>query len=342
MMDGNLNIRFNHFDTTQFNKSGGDAGTIAQRVTRIDITSQSTSTTQPQLLYQATQWVMAVNPGFTAQQVQDEVARQIGVTTELQNTLISEFNAGTISSTQDQRSKGNELEVNYTSPSKFWTVSASATDTQTINSNVSADIQQWLDQRLPIWTTIKDPRGADHLIGTPDDATPVNWWTTNYGGSQTPLQNYIQFVQTPFSLVRQLDGKANPQASRYATKVSSSYKLAGFSDNKTLKNMTVGGSWRWQSKVGIGYNGVPDANGIFQSLDANRPIYDKAHNYFDAFVSYRTSLWNNKIRANFQFNVRNIQESGHLQPVSADPTGIPNTYRIVDPRQFILTASFDL
>ena len=337
MMGGNLNLRFNHFDTTQLNKSGGDAGTIAQRVTRIDITSSAVFL----LTTQATAWVTAQNPAFTATQVQDEVARQIGVTTALQNTLIQEFNAGTLSSTQDQRSKGNEIEINY-NPSRFLTVSASATDTQTVNSNVSADIQAWLDSRLPVWTTIKDPRGADHILGTADDATPVNWWTTNYGGSQTPQQNYVQFVQTPFSLVRQLEGKSNPQVGRYATKVSASYKLAGFSDNKVLKNMTAGGSWRWEAKKAIGYFGVPDSAGIFQSLDASRPVYDKAHNYFDLFASYRTSLWSNKIRATFQFNVRNIQESGRLQPVAADPNGVPNTYRIVDPRQFILTASFEL
>jgi len=172
---------------------------------------------------------------------------------------------------------------------------------------------------LPIWTTIKDPRGVDHLLGTADDA-PVNWWTTNYGGSQTPQQNYIAFVQTPFSVISQLEGKSNPQVGRYATKVSTNYKLAGISDNKTLKKMNVGGAWRWESKKAIGYYGVADSAGIYQTLDTNQPINYKAQNYFDAFVAYKTSLWNNKVKASFQFNVRNIQESGHLQPISPTRT----------------------
>jgi len=41
-------------------------------------------------------------------------------------------------------------------------------------------------------------------------------------------------------------------------------------------------------------------------------------------------------------NVRNVQEGGRLQPISAYPDGTPNAYRIVDPRQFILTMTFDL
>jgi hypothetical protein len=35
-------------------------------------------------------------------------------------------------------------------------------------------------------------------------------------------------------------------------------------------------------------------------------------------------------------------QHGRLQPVGAFPDGSIHTYRIVDPRQFILQASFDL
>jgi hypothetical protein len=35
-------------------------------------------------------------------------------------------------------------------------------------------------------------------------------------------------------------------------------------------------------------------------------------------------------------------ESGRLQPIAVDPDGTPSSYRIVSPRQFVLTASFDL
>lgn len=336
MMEGRLRIRANHFDNTQLNKSGGDAGTIAQRVTRIDITSTAAFL----LTTQATAWVTAQNPSFTTQQVLDEVARQIGVSTNLQNTLIQEFSAGTLSSTQDVKAKGTELEIFY-NPTKYWTVAASATDTQAINSNVSKDINDWIAARMPFWTGIKDPRGPDHILGTADDG-PVDWWTTNYGGSQTPQQNYIAFIQTPFSVIKQLEGKANPQMRRYAAKLSTSYQLAGITDNRTLKQFTVGGAVRWEDKGAIGYYGMQSLPAVITDLDANRPIYDPGHFYYDAFVTYKTRLWRDKVRASFQLNARNLQESGHLQPISAFPDGTPNTYRIVDPRQFIFTVTFEL
>ncbi len=64
---------------------------------------------------------------------------------------------------------------------------------------------------------------------------------------------------------------------------------------------------------------------------------------FDLFASYSTRLYNDKIRATFQLNVKNVNESGGgLQATGAFFDGRPSTYRIIDPRQFILTASFDL
>ena len=60
-------------------------------------------------------------------------------------------------------------------------------------------------------------------------------------------------------------------------------------------------------------------------------------------MRYRTRLWANRINASYQLNIRNLQESGdRLQAIGAFPDGTPHTYRIVDPRQFVLTATFEL
>ena len=108
---------------------------------------------------------------------------------------------------------------------------------------------------------------------------------------------------------------------------------------------------RWSDKGAIGYYGLGydpakdltlESNRILQ-LDPNRPIYSPTETYVDLFVSYRTKLFGDKIRANFQLNVKNVQEDGgRLQKTSAFFDGRASTYRIIDPRQFILSASFDL
>ena len=53
-------------------------------------------------------------------------------------------------------------------------------------------------------------------------------------------------------------------------------------------------------------------------------------------------MWSDKIGATFRFKVENAQESGRIQAIASYPDGTPNAYRIVDPRKFILSATFDL
>lgn len=81
---------------------------------------------------------------------------------------------------------------------------------------------------------------------------------------------------------------------------------------------------------------------MIRSLDKNKPVYDKARAYFDFFASYGFRFHNNKIRGNVQLNVRNAFEGGRLQAIGVNPNGQPYNFRIIDPRQFILTTTFDL
>ena len=57
----------------------------------------------------------------------------------------------------DAQSKGDELEINYNS-TKNWTVSASVTKTEAINTAVGSTVEDFIAARMPIWTTLEDPR----------------------------------------------------------------------------------------------------------------------------------------------------------------------------------------
>ncbi len=326
IFDGKIVASFRHYDTKSINNRGGDASTIAQRSLRIDIASNAAFL----LVGQANNWVAATNPSFNQTQINTLVGQEMGLPFGTITALQNAFNAGTIASTNDIDSKGNELEINY-NPTRFWTLTGNATQTEAINSNVSQDVSAWIAGRLPIWTTIVDPR------------TNTLWWTTNYGGSQTASANYVSFVQSPFSIIQQQQGKSNPQIREYNIRVSTNYQLAGLTDNSILKHVNIGGAFRWESAGGIGYYGLQQLPAVITALNPNAPVYDPAHAYFDGLIGYRTRLFSNKIPATFQLNVRNIQEGGgHLQAISAFPDGTPSAYRIIDPRQYIFQVSFDL
>jgi hypothetical protein len=85
----------------------------------------------------------------------------------------------------------------------------------------------------------------------------------------------------------------------------------------------------------------PDYKGAIVDYDPNRPIYDKARTYVDFKIAHDLRLWSDKVRCKLQLNVNNVFENGHLQPFAYNPDGTAWGYRIVDPRQFILTATFD-
>ena len=105
----------------------------------------------------------------------------------------------------------------------------------------------------------------------------------------------------------------------------------------------VGSATLREDQAAIGFRGAaPEADGVVRSLDVTRPIFDKARAYYDVSSSYNLRFANNKLRARVQLNVRNVFERGRLQAVAVNPDGQPYAYRIIDPRQFILTTTFDL
>ena len=322
LADGKFVLRVNRFETKRIKTRGSDAATIAQRVLQLDVYKNDAH----QLVNNALAWITAANPSWTTAQVQAEIARQTGISIAEQIELV--LPEPGISATQDVESKGTEIELNL-NPTRFWTMAGSFTDTQTANTNVSKTTTDWIAHRMPIWTTIIDPR------------TNTPWWTTSYGGN-TPRASFISNVETPLKILLQQQGKANPQIRRYRLKGSTSFQLAGLTENRFLKSVNVGGALRWESRGGIGYYGVQQYPAPITELDPNRPIWDKAHLYADVFVTYRTKLFANKVGTSFQLNVRNLGENGRLQPVGAYPNGVPLAYRIIDPALYIFQVKFDL
>ena len=115
-----------------------------------------------------------------------------------------------------------------------------------------------------------------------------------------------------------------------------------FSEGK-LKGLGVGGAVRWQDQAAIGFLGAaPESDGIVRSLDANKPVYDRARFAVDLSASYGFRLFKDRVRAKVQLNVRDVLENGRLQKVAINPDGSTYAYRIIDPRWFILSTSFDL
>ena len=325
LLDSRLSLKISRYDTTQFDSRGGDAGIVATRAIRMDTGRSGNGNDSFNFETWAT---LLSNSRFTAQgiiptaaQTSAAVAKIMQLPEGFLDTLVGK----SIAETSDQVSKGLELELNF-NPTRNWTLKMTGAQQKTIDSNISPRLQQFLDSRLPVWQGVKDDAG-------------VNWWTSVIGGGGAPVNFYTGNVAAPLKLAIANNGKPRSQVREWRFNAITNYNFT----QGRLKNFGVGGAIRWEDQAAIGFRGAaPEADGVVRSLDVTRPIFDKARAYYDVSSSYNLRFANNKLRARVQLNVRNVFERGRLQAVAVNPDGQPYAYRIIDPRQFILTTTFDL
>lgn len=330
-----LNLRVTRQETIQ-GKTRAGTGVLATRAMSIDfdIPGQNQNF---DLLTATASWQAELHPDWTPAQVLDAAAKQMGLTTE----FLTSANGKSIADASDAKSKGTEVEIQF-NPSRYWTVRATGGQQQAIETGVSLFIQQYITERRPIWENITVPTTLKP-DGTQLAFAGQKWWLGGTGGG-TPQTYFLGSVEQPLNIAIANQGKVKTQGREYSANVTTRYQLAGlFSENKYLRNVSVGGSYRWSSRAIIGYlGGAPDPDGQVRKLDRDKPVYDKATGNVDLLLTYNTRMFSDRIRANFQLNVKNATESGRLQGVGVNPDGRFWQYRIIDPRQFILTASFDL
>jgi outer membrane receptor protein involved in Fe transport len=324
LLDGKLGIRVNKYETLEINSRSGASAGFARAMLNMDYNNTTFGLQQ-----EATEWLTeaaaAQGRTLTTAELEAALTQVMGVPPRNAGDII----ANTQSETDNLVSRGHEVEIDY-NPTRFWTVRIGFTEKQAINSRLAPNVTLYAAARMPYWTSIIDPR-----TGTP-------WWTTNYGGAETPFQLYRRTIDNPLRVARATEGLSRPQLRRYGGNISTNFRLAGITEHTLIKRFNVGGALRYESKGSIGYYGLQQLPDIITDYDINRPIWDKARFYADAFIGYRTRLWSDRVGATFQLNVRNIQEGGRLQPLAAFPDGRPYHFRIVSPRQFILSATFDL
>jgi hypothetical protein len=331
LFGGKLFARVNIYNTRQLGSRNGDNATLGRRALGVDrgnVPGLTTAAAPYQLQAKATEWAQAAaatrGQTLSGEQLTTEVARLMGVTPD----FLDPFPFGT-NTTADITAKGKEVEINY-NPANFWTFKLNVTEQKTIDSNLAPDVTRYVGERLKVWQAIIDP-----LTGRP-------WYTERYNG-QMSAKEFVDFnVNSPLGLALAGNGLSRPQIRRYRANLATNFRLAGITDQRFLKRFNVGGSVRWEDKGAIGYWGAQQLPAIITDYDRSRPIYDSDHLYVDLLAGYRTRLFKDKIGATFQFNVRNVTEGGRLQPIGANPDGTYTGFRIISPRVFILSATFEL
>ncbi len=344
-LQGKLSVKLNRYEVLEQGSRAGEIGTIGNRTFRLEGRPENNGIRDNNGFYP---WALALsNSRFaaqgitpTAQQSAQAVARIMGVTDDWMTTFLA---AGPgqpqTNGLSDVLSKGYELEVTY-NPTRNWRIKFTGAQQVAIDAKIGSEQFDYWQKRLPVWTTAR----ADSVPGNGDGRGAPYWTTVPALGGDTPETAYYNGLLSPYLFGVANVGKPRTQVRKYRWASVTNYS---FTEGR-LKNWNIGGSVRWEDKGSIGFFGAAPStnpgsfNGVILELDPNRPIYSKSRFYFDASIGYRFRFLDDKVRANVQLNVKDVFENGGLLPVGANPDGSTYAYRIIEPRRFVLSASFDL
>lgn len=320
LLDDKLFIRINRYDSTEINSRRAQIGTIGSRIHRLEGWRQPYG----ESFYPWAEDVVTqrfVNQGITP--TDEQVFNAAAELMQLDPDFLRGTNeTGAVYVPADVTSRGYELEATY-NPTRNWRIKFNLVQQEAYDSNIGNSVTEYLAERLPVWTTVTDDNGA-------------RWWNSRDGA---PFVRYLSDILAPYSFEVANSGKPRPQTRKWRANALTNYDFT----SGPLKNWSIGGAVRWEDKASIGFYGMPpDENGLIVNLDPSRPIYDKARYHFDVNVGYRFKFFNERIRGRVQLNVRDIFEDGRLQAIAVNPDGSPYAFRIIEPRQFILTTSFEL
>ncbi len=343
-LEGKLNLRVNHYQTKELHSRGSEVGTLGNRY--LDMEGRpdgSNNIQQGSFRYFCQQVALgrfkaAGNNSPSQTDLDNAVAKLMGVSIEWYDRLVySGPSQPQTVGTTDVSSQGFEFEATY-NPNRNLRMKFTGSQTRARDDQVSPDIYNWWQQRLPIWE-------GTHSDIVPGDGKGPTWWTNIPAGqrSDTPQTRWLNEQWAAY-------WAASTNAGRPRTQIRE-FHLAGIANYDVtegrLKNFNFGTAVRWESKASIGFlAAAPEVSGVYQGavlfLDSNKPVWDKARAYVDLSAGYRFKFLGDKIRAKAQLNVQNVTENGHLQMIGVNPNGQGYAFRIIDPRKFILSTSFEL
>ena len=321
-----LQVIAKQYETVESGRGTSELNTIVQRAIRLDADG-NTGGGDPDLESFYTNAILAEHPTWTTTQIEAEAERLMGVSP----SFIDSHRNKTHGDGSDAVSRGKEIEIAF-NPSRYWTVKANVVQQKAFNGFISQKLQDYVTERLPVWQAATNPYNPSE-----------RYWDGSYSvGGRTPKDWYNVNLLAPMKLAIATQGKARGQTREWRVNGLTNYKLAGLTDHRWLKNIDVGGGFHWEDKAVIGYlGGTPDSDGPIRELDPNKPVYDKARYSVDLMAGYEVKLFSGKVSTRLQLNVNNVFEDGRLQPIAVNPDGTPWAFRIIDPRQFVLTATFD-
>lgn len=227
-----------------------------------------------------------------------------------------------LAATSDTFSEGYEFELTA-NPLPNWRLAFNASKTEATRTNVGGESFKELIAFMD--SKVLNADGTPNFVGQiPQFGNlGLNWYNNAYA----------QF-RGQYEQMKLQEGTAAPEIRKWRYNVVTNYT---FTEGR-LKGVGVGGGYRWEDKVVIGYPVTPDGGGF--TFDLSRPYYGPAEDGIDLWVSYERKI-TDRINWRIQANVRNVGKGDELIPISVQPDGQTwASVRIAPTQEWFVTNTF--
>lgn len=197
--------------------------------------------------------------------------------------------------TADVVSKGYEFELTA-NPIENLRLSFNASKSEVVNSNVGGD-------SLTEFVEYLEPLLRETIVGE------MPMW----GGYNPITTTSWNGFMSQYTLMKLQEGTSVAELRKWRYNVVANYN---FSDGR-FKGLGIGGSYRWQDKVAIGYPLIPLTQ-TTHTFDLDNPIYGPSEDFIDLWASYSMPL-SDKIDWKIQLNIRNAFADDKLIPIAVQP-----------------------
>jgi hypothetical protein len=203
--------------------------------------------------------------------------------------------------TDDTESKGYEFEFTA-NPTPNWRIAFNAAKTQAVISNVGGPALDGLVSYM------------DNLMAGP--AGDLIRFNSDYSAANELRADWSAW-RGQYTLLKLEQGTDAPELRGWSYNLITNYSFT----HGLLKGAGVGGGYRWQDKVVIGYPVIANpTNPTLASFDLTKPYYGPALGYVDLWASYEHKV-TKKIDWKIQLNVYNVGKRDGLIPISVEPDG---------------------
>ena len=235
-----------------------------------------------------------------------------------------------VTGVSDFQSEGVEVEGVW-NPTDNWTMIFNVAQQKAIKTNVLKSYQKYFDIREPQW------QAMGHLLSRP-----------NTYKNEVPTTIFRQTRITQWTrLLTQTtrEGALLDEVREWRFNLMANYR---FDDDSALKGWAVGGAYRWQDEVGVGFRnstatgaelGVDGLDEI-GVVDVTQPLYGPSEENLDLWFNYSRKIFDDKVDWKIQLNIRNVLDNDDLIITQKSADDVPSRIRIMNPINFRLSSTF--